>query len=112
MTFLGGAALRLENPPIGRGILEQFAGRPDGARHQIAPAIGADALELFLGAGRAKSAFIGADTRLGTFRRQILVAAFAAWSQFEHCCLLPKVEPITRPYPRQLPQEKERQCVQ
>jgi hypothetical protein len=88
LGFLGRTALRLEHPAGGWGILEQFAGRTDGPGHQIAPAIGTDAAKLLLGTGGAEGAFIGADACLTAFRRQVLVAALAAWSQFQHRSLL------------------------
>ena len=84
LEILGRTALRLEHPAGGCGILQEFASRPDGASHQIASAIGADAFELFLGAFGAEGAFIGTDASVERMRRQILVAIFTVGSKRQH----------------------------
>ena len=99
--FLGRAALWLEDPPGGWGILEKLVGRANRPLDQIAPAIGTNAVELFFGASRAESAFIGADARLGAVGCKIAIATFATGSEFEHAGLLRKAEAITRTRARQ-----------
>jgi hypothetical protein len=78
------ATFWLQYPP-GRGrVFQQLARWPDGARHQIAAAVGADTLEFGLHAIGAEGAFIGADAGVLAVGRQVAVAAFAVGSQFEH----------------------------
>src|SRR5688500_1948505 len=51
---------------------------------EIAAAIGADAAQHAFGAGGAESALEGADHRIRRIGREILVAAFAVWAEFQH----------------------------
>jgi hypothetical protein len=94
LRFSGRTALRLEHPAGGGGILHKLGSRPDGSCHQIAPAIGTDAFELFLGAGSAEGAFIGADARLRIIGGKIAITAFAIGPQFQHGVSLSKPEAI------------------
>lgn len=56
----------------------------DRAGYKSARTIGADVVQNGLNTISAERAFVGADTRLLSIRRQILVAHFAIWSQFQH----------------------------
>ena len=52
--------------------------------HEIAPAIGADAVQDMGDAVGAKRALIGADACIHAVGRQVAVAAFAVGAEFEH----------------------------
>ena len=65
-----------------------FCDRPDRARHKPTPAVGADVEEHGFYTVGAECALIGANPRVRCVRRQILIAAFAVRSQFQHNLLL------------------------
>jgi hypothetical protein len=84
ITAVAAATCRIEHAlPRGR-IIDEFARRPNRPRREIAAAIRTDAIEPVVDAIAAEGALEGADHRVGGLWRQILVAAFAAWTQFEH----------------------------
>ena len=100
----GGAAFRFPNAVRGWWIVGQLRGWPDRTRHQPAPAIGADAVECFVGAIGAKSALETANARVMAIRRQIPVTAFTIGAQFQHG-VIPQKEQIVRAAP---PAERKR----
>src|SRR5947208_10505598 len=92
-AFLPRALLRLmltaaaggtENTPGRRRIVAKFCRRPQRSLREIAAAIGAHPVEAVVDAIATEGAFESADHRVACRWRQILVAAFAAWPEFEH----------------------------
>jgi hypothetical protein len=81
---LTAAAGGIEDAPCRWRIIRKLSRRPHRTRRKIAAAIGADALETVFGAIAAEGALEGADHRVGGRWRQVCVAAFAAWTKFEH----------------------------
>jgi hypothetical protein len=65
-------------------MAEEPIGRPDRPADQFTAAIGAVSLEYFFGAVVTERALEGADARVRRIGRQVLVAAFAIGSQFQH----------------------------
>src|SRR5262249_59858254 len=82
--MLAAAAGGIKNSPGRRRIVQEFCRRPHRPRQKVAAAIGAHAFEALVDAVAAEGALESADHRVGGGWRQILVAAFAAWPQFEH----------------------------
>jgi hypothetical protein len=65
-----------------------FCDGPDRARHKPAPAVGADVEEHGLYTVGAECALVGAKPRVSCMGRQVLIAAFAIRSQFQHSLVL------------------------
>jgi hypothetical protein len=82
-----GTPLRLEHPPRRSRVGRKLRRRPDRPGHQVAAAVRTASAEPPIGAVAAEGALERADHGIGRCGRQILVAAFAVWSQLEH--LLP-----------------------
>jgi hypothetical protein len=82
------AAVWLEYADGGCGTALQLESGADGARYEVAAAIGTDAALFRLGTVAAEGAFKRADDRLGRFGRQILVATLAVGSQLKQGNLL------------------------
>ena len=82
--MLTAAAGGIKNAPRRRRIIRKLARRPYRTRREIAAAVGAYAFETVLDAIAAEGALERADHRVGGRRRQVYVAAFAAWTKFEH----------------------------
>src|SRR3954447_18327990 len=80
----GLASFRLQHPPGRSRMLRQHGRRPNRAANEFAAAVRADPMQPVLDAVGAERALIGADPRLQAVRRQILVAALAVGTQFEH----------------------------
>jgi hypothetical protein len=74
----------IKNAPRRRRIIHELSCRPHLSRRKIAAAVGAYPFETVLDAIAAEGALEGADHRVGGRWRQILVATFAAWAEFEH----------------------------
>jgi hypothetical protein len=84
---------QMHTPSRGRLLPEAdtgtpFRDRPDRARHQPAPTVGADVEEHGFYAVSAERALIAANPRFRCVGRQILIAAFAVRSQFQHSLVL------------------------
>ena len=82
--MLTAAAGGIKNAPRRRRIVRKLAWRAHRTRREIAAAVGAYAFETVLDAIAAEGALERADHRVGGRRRQVYVAAFAAWTKFEH----------------------------
>ena len=65
-------------------MFQEHVCRANGAGRKIAAAIGADAFQNAFGAVHTKRAFVGANPRVLTARRQVAVTAFTAWAKFQH----------------------------
>ena len=93
------AALRFEHP-FGRSRVVQQLGRwAHWATYQFATAVGADALQMVVGALGAKGAFKGADACIERRRRQVAVAAFTVGAQLEHGGVVQSFRGWTDKYP-------------
>ena len=68
----------------GCGKPVQQSRRPHRSRHQIARAVRAASVEAIVGTFRAERALEAADPGIRTIRRQVHVAAFAAWLEQQH----------------------------
>jgi hypothetical protein len=78
------AAAGIKDAPCRRRILRKLSWRAHRTRRKIAAAVGAHSFESILDATAAEGALEGADHRVGGRWRQVDVAAFAAWTKFEH----------------------------
>jgi hypothetical protein len=65
-----------------------FRDRPDRARHKPAPTVGADVEKHDFYTVGAERALIGTNPRVRCVGRQVLIAAFAVRSQFQHSLVL------------------------
>ena len=83
-AYAPAAALRIEDPARRRRIIHKLCRRPDRTWREIAAAVRANAFKPIVHAIAAERALEGADHGVGRRRRQILVAAFATGTQFEH----------------------------
>jgi predicted lipid carrier protein YhbT len=79
----------IKNAPRRRRIINELARRPHRTRRKIPIAVGAHPFETVLDAIAAEGAFERADHCVGGRWRQVSVAAFAAWSKFEHSDAFP-----------------------
>ena len=78
------AALRIKDTARRRRIICKLCRRPDRTWREITAAVRANAFEPIIHTIAAERALEGADHGVGRRRRQILVAAFATGTQFEH----------------------------
>ncbi len=65
----------------------QHRGRSDGSRCEIATTIRTDTVQNGVGTGRAESALVATDARIGRVRREIAVAALAIRAKFQQITL-------------------------
>lgn len=84
------ARRRPKDADCGGLILIELRGRANRTPDEFAAAIGTNETELLRCTFQTKSALEGADVSLAGIRRQIPVAAFAVWTQFQrHVDLTP-----------------------
>src|SRR5215469_8070148 len=81
---LTATASRIENALCRWRIIHKLSWWPHRARREIAAAVGTAAFKTAFDAIATESALKGADHCVGRGWRQILIAAFTAWTEFEH----------------------------
>ena len=81
---LAATAGGIKDAPRRWRIIHKLYWRPHGARREIAAAVGTDAFKTVVDAIATERALECADHCVGRGWRQILIAAFTAWTEFEH----------------------------